>query len=254
MTTTRRHILSAIASLLLAAACAVGGPSTVASLSDPQRSEFEARLDALGIPLWLPPGPAILVNVPAYELVAFEDGTPVLRSRIIVGTPGNPTPLIDTYTTRVTFRPSWRPTPDMVESGEYVDHVRPPGLDNPLGLAAIRLEPDLLIYLHDTNQRHLFDRETRALSHGCIRVQRWDELIAWLLDRDVAWVRQMAGTPPSQVVPAPRVPVLIRYLTVFPDDDGTVVRHPDIYALEATSSEPRVSGKDAGAFATATCR
>ena len=201
----------------------------------------------------LPPGRAILVNVPAQELMAFEDGAPVLRSRIIVGTPWNPTPLIDTYTTRVTFRPSWRPTPDMVESGEYVDHVRPPGLDNPLGLAAIRLEPELLIYLHDTNQRHLFGREARALSHGCIRVQRWDELIAWLLDRDIAWVRQMADTPLSQEVPAPRVPVLIRYLTVFPGEDGRALRHPDIYGLEVATPEPRVSGKDAETLALATC-
>ena len=42
MSTTRRHILTAIASLLLAAACAVtaGGPSTVASIPDPPLSEF----------------------------------------------------------------------------------------------------------------------------------------------------------------------------------------------------------------------
>jgi murein L,D-transpeptidase YcbB/YkuD len=238
--------VAGIASLLLLAACVVEGssPSPTGPRADAPMSAFQARLDNLGIPLTLPPGRAILVNVPAYELIAFEDGTPVLRSRIIVGTPSNPTPLIDTYTTRVTFRPSWRPTPEMVASGEYRDEVRPPGLNNPLGLAAVRLEPGLLVYLHDTNQRQLFDRERRALSHGCIRVQRWEDLIAWLLDRDVDWVRQMAGAPPSKEVPAPQVPVLIRYLTVFPAEDGQVLRHPDIYGLEDAAAGLRVSGRN----------
>ena len=39
------------------------------------KSDFEARLDALGVPLDLPAGKAILVNVPAFELIAFENGT-----------------------------------------------------------------------------------------------------------------------------------------------------------------------------------
>jgi murein L,D-transpeptidase YcbB/YkuD len=209
------------------------------------KSDFEARLDALGVPLDLPAGKAILVNVPAFELIAFENGTPVFRSRIIVGTRRNPTPLIDTYVSRVTFRPSWRPTPEMVASGEYRDEVRPPGRDNPLGLLAVRLEPGLLVYLHDTNQRQLFDRDMRALSHGCIRVQRWDTLAAWILGREEGWVRAMAETPPSKEVPAPPIPVLIRYLRVFPAEDGTVLRHPDIYGRDPDAGALRVSGKEA---------
>jgi murein L,D-transpeptidase YcbB/YkuD len=200
------------------------------------RSTFQARLETLGIPLKLPPGKAILVNIPAFELIAFEDGEPVLRSRVIVGAPWHRTPRIDTHVSRVTFRPSWRPTPSMVARGEYADRVRPPGPDNPLGLAAVRLEPGLLIHLHDTNQRHLFAERDRALSHGCVRVQRWDALIAWILDRDVAWVREMAEHPPTKEVPAEPIPVLIRYLTVFPDADGAVIRHPDVYDLAADAA------------------
>lgn len=231
--------------VLLVTSCTGTGVGFVAQGNslEPVHSDFQERLDRLGILLALPPSKAILVNIPHYELVAFEDGTPVLRSRIIVGTPANRTPRIDTYTTRVTFRPSWRPTPSMVASGEYPDRVRPPGTNNPLGLAAIRLEPGLLVYLHDTNQRQLFDRETRALSHGCIRVQRWEELIAWLLDRDVDWVRRMAGNPPTKEVPAPPVPVLIRYLTEFPSADGTVMRYPDVYGLERPADSATITKK-----------
>lgn len=229
------RLLVLIASLLITASClhSTGDPALT------YRSDFQSRLDALGIPLSLPPGRSILVNIPHYELIAFENGDPVFRSRVIVGSTRNPTPRIDTHVSRVTFRPSWRPTPGMVASGEYQDRVRPPGQNNPLGLAAVRLEPGLLVYLHDTNQRALFGREMRALSHGCIRVERWEHLIAWLLDRDEAWVRQMALTPPTKEVPAPRVPVLIRYFPVFPAEDGRLLRYADIYGLQRLPAKKR---------------
>lgn len=238
--------LAALAVVLLMA-CAPAPPVRALSEDPPAPAEasFQARLDELGIPLRLPPGRAILVNVPAFELVAFEDGVPVLRSRIIVGTPRNRTPLMDTYVSRVSFRPSWRPTPSMIASGEYRDHVRPPGRRNPLGLAAVRLEPGLLVYLHDTNQRQLFARDRRALSHGCIRVQHWDALIAWILDRDLDWVRATAEKPPSRDVPAPPIPVLIRYLPVFPAEDGTVIEHPDVYGLGGAVAVAEEQGADA---------
>ncbi len=223
-------LLVALAAALLAACV----DTTTLTTSDARaRTAFQAGIDRLGYPLDLPAdGKAIIVNVPHYELIAVEDGAPVLRSRIIVGTPRNPTPLIDTWTTRVTFRPTWRPTPEMIASGEYEDRVWPPGPSNPLGLAAIRLEPGLLVYLHDTNQRHLFERDARALSHGCIRVQKWDEVIAWLLGWDLERVRATANARGTSEVPAPNVPVFIRYMTVFPAADGTVLRFPDIYGRE----------------------
>ena len=206
-----------------------GGDPARAEPSVPT-SQFQRHLDRLGVPFQVPSaGKAILVNVPAFELVAFTDGEPVLRSRVIVGTPWHPTPLIDTYTTSVRFRPTWRPTPSMVRSGEYEDRVWPPGRKNPLGLAAVRLEPGLLVYLHDTNRRQLFEREDRALSHGCIRVQRWDALIAWLLDMPLDQVHRLANGRRTLDVPAPEVPVHIRYLTTFPDDAGEPVQYPDVY-------------------------
>lgn len=213
-------------------------------------SAFQALLDRHDIPLDLPPeGKAIVVNVPAFELIAFYDAMPVLRSRVIVGTPWHPTPLIDTYTTAVRFRPTWRPTPNMIASGEYRDRLWPPGPGNPLGLAAIRLEPGLLVYLHDTNRRDLFERETRALSHGCVRVQRWDEVIAWLLDLDLATVHGFAEGRRTFDIETPPVPVLIRYFTRFPSDDGTMESFPDVYGRvgDANADGP---ARDADSLAT----
>jgi len=162
------------------AACRTSAQPSAPAAADPLAiSEFQRHLDRLGVPLKLPArGQAIVVKVPAFELIAFENAEPVLRSRVIVGTPWHPTPLLRTHVSSVRFLPTWRPTPAMVRSGEYEDKRWPPGRRNPLGLAAIRFEPGLLVYLHDTNRRGLFERDNRALSHGCIRVRRWDELAA----------------------------------------------------------------------------
>ncbi|WP_227271941.1 L,D-transpeptidase family protein [Roseobacter weihaiensis] len=193
-------------------------------------SEFQGALDRLGVPYQVPRrGKAILVNIPAFELIAFEDGLPTLRSRVIVGTSWNPTPLLETTTKTVRFRPTWRPTRSMIASGEYRDRIWPPGPQNPLGLAAIRFAAQIPIYLHDTNRRDLFDREVRALSHGCIRVERWDILVAWTLDMDLSEVHRLANGPATLDVATPAIPVRVGYFLTFPDATGAPVTYDDVY-------------------------
>lgn len=223
-----RQLLSVIVVFVLAS-CGSGAPKPVPSA--PDGSGFQSSLAALGISLDLPPGRAVLVNIPSYELVALEDGVPVFWSRVIIGKPETRTPRIDTAATSVVFRPSWKPTPEMVASGEVPDRIFPPGPENPMGLLAVTLDARADIAMHDTNQRYLFSRERRAFSHGCIRVERWDTLAAWLLGRDVEWVREMAEGTATRRVDIERVPVLIRYFTVFPTEDGGVREYPDIYGL-----------------------
>lgn len=205
--------------------------------------DFQARLDRAGIAYQVPQsGKAILVNIPAFELIAFQDGTPVLRTRIIVGAPWHRTPRKQTYVTTVRFRPTWRPTPSMIASGEYKDWVRPPGINNPLGLAAVRLAPGMLVYLHDTNRRELFANDNRALSHGCVRVQRWDELVAFVLDMNISRVHELANGRRTFDAPAPPIPVTLGYFTRFPDAKGQIITYPDIYHLVASSALSRKGG------------
>ncbi|PWJ21128.1 L,D-transpeptidase family protein [Jannaschia seohaensis] len=226
-----RRVIFALAACLLAVS-APPGPA------EPLRQDatFQALLDAHDIPLVLPErGKAIVVNIPAFEMIAFEDAVPVLRSRVIVGTPWHRTPRLETYATVVRFRPTWRPTPSMVASGEYPNRIWPAGPNNPLGLAAVRLQPGLLVYLHDTNRPELFEKEVRALSHGCVRVEAWDRLIAWLLDWPLAEVHRLAQGGRTTDVPTEPVPVVLAYLRRFPDETGTVVEHPDIYGLSPSA-------------------
>ena len=212
-----------------------------------QAGDFQARLDRAGIGFELPrEGKAILVNIPAFELIAFEDGAPVLRSRVIVGAPWHRTPRLTSYVSTVRFRPTWRPTPSMIASGEYTDRVRPPGERNPLGLLAVRLQPGLLIYLHDTNRRELFAEEQRALSHGCVRVEQWAELAAFVLDVDVAEVHRHAYGRRTFDAPAPPIPVELGYYTRFIDASGQTVTYADVYNLGARSGQSldAVDGRD----------
>ena len=214
---------------------AVGHPATA------RPNHFQKQLDKAGIAYQIPEnGKAILVNIPAFELIAFEDGRAVLRSRVIVGAPWHRTPRLETKVSTVRFRPTWRPTPSMIASGEYTDRVRPAGENNPLGLAAVRLGPGLLVYLHDTNRRELFAQENRALSHGCVRVQRWDELVAFVLDMDIARVHALANGVRTFDAPAPPIPVTLGYYRRFPTQDGEIITYPDIYGLDpfSNSSDP----------------
>lgn len=188
-------------------------------------------------------GKAILINIPSFELIAIEDGEEVFRSKVIVGAPGGPdteTPLIDTWVSVVRYRPTWRPTPTMVRSGEYEARTWPAGKGNPLGLAAIRLQPGMLIYLHDTNRKKLFGRDMRALSHGCVRVERWDEVIAWLQGIDLEEVHRNANGSRTFDVPADPVPVLFRYYRAFPDAAGRLRTFDDVYDI-APSTDPGLS-------------
>lgn len=219
--------------LVLLLVCGQGIPAQTEAAD----GRYQQILDQHGIDYRIPPaGKAILVNIPAFELIAFRDGAPVLRSPVIVGTPWHPTPLLEVRTTRVRFRPTWRPTASMVASGEYRDRVWPPGEGNPLGLAAIHLQDGLPIYLHDTNRRELFDRPERALSHGCIRVQAWDRLVAFVLDMPVEQVHRLANGNRTLDVEAPAIPVSVRYLRRFVGSQGQVVRYPDVYGRERASA------------------
>lgn len=182
-------------------------------------------------------GKAIFVNIPSYELIAFEDGREVLRSRVIVGSPKNPTPEMNTQTSVVSFRPSWTPTPSMIEEDGISPETRPPGRSNPLGLLAIKFEAGNLIYLHDTNNRKLFDRSKRALSHGCVRVHRWDEVAAFVLGIPVEEVRETAEGKRSFNMETEGVPVIISYNTEFPDEAGVMKEYADVYGKHARYAE-----------------
>ena len=226
-----------------AAATVVAKPQLQATtIRKPRVSAFQETLDTLGVPLrvhqW---GKSILVNIPSYELIALEDGEEKFRMRVIVGAPGGEreTPVIDTFTSVARFRPTWTPTPTMIRTGAYEPGTRPPGRGNPLGYVALRFDDGQLVYLHDTNKPRLFERDRRALSWGCVRVDGIERLVAWALDMDEADVLSLMHGRGTVDVQTTGLPVMLRYYTAFPDAGGNLRQFDDIYRRGETVLTPK---------------
>ncbi|NND49909.1 MAG: L,D-transpeptidase family protein [Rhizobiales bacterium] len=122
---------------------------------------------------------------------------------------------------------------------------QPPGARNALGRVKILFPNKHAIYMHDTPQRHLFERDTRAFSHGCVRLHQPREMAAAVLGKSVEYVdaRIGEGRNASEEIDAD-IPVYVSYFTAWPEPDGTVRFYEDMYdrddyltrAIKATNS------------------
>jgi murein L,D-transpeptidase YcbB/YkuD len=113
-----------------------------------------------------------------------------------------------------------------------------PGPDNPLGRIKFDVPNRFDVYLHDTPGRSLFARPVRTASHGCIRVERADDLAVHVLaDGTGRWTRQRlaeaiaAGDSPRIALARP-LPAYILYWTVFVGPDGLVHFRDDVYGRD----------------------
>ncbi len=223
---------------LLIAACVPTTTQQTALLPDPAPvpepvvqpvSAYTQMLRDYGIPLDIPQrGKFIFVNVPSFELIAFEDGEPVMRSRVVVGRPSTETPDLFSYLYALKFNPDWTPTPMMIrnEAAEYV----PPGPNNPLGRLKFEMDNNQFIYLHDTNRKELFNRDRRAYSHGCVRVQNYLDLAAWVAGVPVEEIERKIRTGRTFTERVPEaVPVYLGYYIFFPNEYGQLTAYPDLY-------------------------
>lgn len=109
-----------------------------------------------------------------------------------------------------------------------------PGCDNALGQLVFRFKNAFDIYLHDTPEQQFFDREVRALSHGCVRVQHAEKLADIILKLDGQKEKShvlhqaMANYRPKVFNLISPVPLKITYLTCEVTENG-IVEYDDIY-------------------------
>ncbi len=128
-------------------------------------------------------------------------------------------------------------TASLARIGKSVRVRQLPGDYNSLGRVKFMLPNDLNIYLHDTNEKHLFKRTTRALSHGCVRVSEPQKLAQWVLAGDTAWSldrmkKAMKAEKPELVRLSEHIPVLLVYHTAAVDADGVVRAYKDVYKYD----------------------
>ncbi len=118
------------------------------------------------------------------------------------------------------------------------DIKQPPGNSNALGLVTFMFPNRHNIYLHDTPSKSLFARESRAFSHGCIRVQNPFNfayaLLAVQRDDPKQYFHKILKTGrETQVDLVKNIPVHIIYRTAFTNAKGPVQYRRDVYGRDA---------------------
>ena len=113
-----------------------------------------------------------------------------------------------------------------------------PGASNSLGRFKFNMPSSDAIYLHDTPNHGLFQKDIRALSSGCVRVNKASDLANMLL-QDAGWNDARVSSTLKQgdttyVNIRQRVPVQLYYLTAWVAEDGKPQFRTDIYNYDMT--------------------
>ena len=194
--------------------------------------------------------------MPGFELHVVERGQTVLRSKVIVGGKSNETPIFDDWIRFIEINPSWYvPTsivPELLATeerrpgylarngfqwrgtgGSTATLVQRPGPENALGRIKFLFPNHHAVYLHDTPQPRLFGRSQRSLSHGCVRVEKPNELAMALLG-DQGWDmarldRAYRSRKTQRIELVEPVPVFLDYRTAYVDAEGRLNLRPDLY-------------------------
>jgi len=195
----------------------------------------------------------IEVNIPEFKLYLIEDGKITFTSPVVVGKAMTKTVIFSGMMNNIVFIPYWNVPPSiiakeikpgMAKDKNYLQKknlewnngaVRQlPGKNNSLGLVKFLFPNSSNIYLHDTPSKSLFERESRAFSHGCVRVAKPRELAIELLKPDPSWNparidKAMHAGKESWYTLKKKVPVYIGYFTAWVDREGQLNFYKDIY-------------------------
>jgi L,D-transpeptidase YcbB len=220
----------------------------------------------------------LVVNVPSQQIETVSNGKVYSRHNAIVGRPDRPTPVVVTALSDINFNPYWNAPISIVErdilpklrssnsvftemnmkvfqgfGGPEVDpdtvdwqtanledyHFRQePGEHSAMATGKINFPSPFGIYLHDTPERQLFKTGQRFYSSGCVRVEKVDVLMEWVLNGqdgiDRSQIAALAETLERRDVKLTTPPQLrVTYLTAWPVGE-TVAFHHDIYELDGT--------------------
>ena len=232
----------------------------------------------------------VQVNIPSYNLRAV-DGDSVLSMRVCCGAKKTKTPLLSSSLMRMDVNPQWivpksiavgyvGRTGYMHSQGMFVYDKKlgklPPeeasytkisqgeqyivqsgGAKNSLGRIIFRFENNFSVFLHDTSAPWLFQSAVRAVSHGCVRVERpYDLAVFMLSDKNSSVAEKIkytmsvdmdgdsGGKPKpdrkkmvSNVRIDPQIPLFITYYTMYYGSGGGLVSYEDVYGFDDVTAE-----------------
>jgi murein L,D-transpeptidase YcbB/YkuD len=228
--------------------------------------------------------PRVFINQPAFSASYIDGGEEKLKTRVVIGKTSNQTSFFYDEIEQVDYNPYWgvpqsiivnemlprlRSDPDYLDRSGYevtdakgrripsssIDwsqyggkvpfSVRQaPSEANALGELKILFPNKHAIYMHDTPQKAFFQRDNRALSHGCVRLQDPRGMAAAVLGTSVDYVAQKLKQGHSSEKVTRKIPVYVAYFTAWPDLSGKVEYFGDVYdrdtrlrqALDATEA------------------
>lgn len=225
----------------------------------------------------------IWVNIPTFNLKVIQNDTMILESKVIVGKPETKTPVLKSVITDMVTFPQWTIPESIIkkdilpalkndpgylsrkgfslvsQDGTVVDPfavnwekyktgipwkvVQGSGDDNALGIFKFNFSNPYSVYLHDTNQRYLFGKTYRALSHGCVRVQKWKDLAIIISNLDSIYLDKkgrhqtynvdsmniwLKNNDRKRIMVYNRIPVYIQYFTCEAKENK-IFFYSDIY-------------------------
>lgn len=228
------------------------------------------------------PSKYIWVNLPGYYLQLINADTVVFESKVICGKPETRTPLLTSEISDIITYPTWTvPTsiivkqylPKLKNNPNYISRlglklmngrgeainpgsvnwakyskgipyriVQGSGDNNSLGVIKFNFDNPYAVYLHDTNQRYLFKNASRALSHGCVRVQEWEKLAYYIATNDSTLsknkdslkytadsIKNWIGHKERHMIDVKNhIPLFIRYFSCE-GKNGTIKFYEDMY-------------------------
>lgn len=229
-------------------------------------AQIDANLERWRWVRSLPPD-RLEVNVAAAEAVLYSNDAPKLAMKTVVGDLGHHTPMFTSRLASVVINPPWNVPPSIAAKELWPkERAQPgylarngfslvdgalrqaPGPRNSLGRVKFDFPSPFGVYLHDTPAKTAFNRNNRALSHGCIRLEKPRELAAillapqgWTADR----IDEAIDSGETQRIQLDgRLPLFVLYWTVAAQADGSLQFHPDRYGWDAklTSALGRSGG------------
>ncbi len=198
----------------------------------------------------------IFVNIPSYTLVFNRDGQRVYESPVVVGKSMSKTVVFSGNMSFVVFSPYWNVPPSILKN-EILPGIKKdknylakhnmewnngqvrqkPGKGNSLGKVKFIFPNSNNIYLHDSPAKSHFGKDSRAMSHGCVRVGKPRDLAIEVLKNDPDWTlgkidAAMNSGTEKWVQLKKKIPVHIGYFTAWVNDSGEFYFYEDVYELD----------------------
>lgn len=222
-------------------------------------------------------GDFLLVNIPEFTLHVFRDGNPIWDSKLVVGKQASKTQIFRGKISHIILNPIWSLPPGIIKKEilpgikKHPDYLRRhhmqvfsgssrvnaarinwhrytnripysirqmPGPDNPLGRIKFLFPNSFWIFLHDSNEPWFFDARKRTFSHGCIRMEKAEQLAEYLLKKNAGMTdmqirKALGGKKEAYYKLRKQEPVYIIYLTAWVDERGKLNFRPDVYGRDA---------------------